>query len=145
MKLKVDVITPEKRTLTDEVDFIAAPAYDGEIGILPGHTPLLTRLGMGSLRFKKGDDTAILAISGGFLEVAEGNQVSIYATTAEIMGEINIERARQAAERAKGELMAARAKLTQEELAKIMASLSRAEMRLKVAKLKRKHPNGDGH
>ena len=133
-----------KPAASDEVDFIAAPAYDGEIGILPGHTPLLTRLGTGTLRLKKGDEMSLLAVAGGFLEVSEGNHVSIYAGTAEQAQEINVERARLAEERARNQLASAK-RLTEEELAQVMASLARAQVRLKVANLRKGHSSrGEG-
>lgn len=137
MPIKVDVITPEKLVFSDRVDFIAAPAVDGEIGILPHHTPLLTRLGVGELRFKKGGAVSNrMAIAGGFLEVSEDNSVNIFAETAELSSEIDLERARLAAQVAKEKLTSSK-DLTAEELAQVEASLTRALTRLKVGNMKR--------
>ncbi len=135
MPIKVDVITPERLAFSDVVDFIAAPGVDGEIGILPHHAPLLSRLGVGELRLKKGNETNHLAISGGFLEVQLGSHVSIFAETAELSHEIDSERARLAAERAQGQLKQG-SQLKDIDLAQAEASLNRALLRLKVAKLR---------
>lgn len=144
MSIHVDIITPEKLALSDEVDFIAAPAFDGEIGILPGHTPLLTKLGVGELRLKKGEDVQYFAVSGGFLEVHKENYVQVFAETAEMADEIDVERAALAAEKAKSKLEVAKT-LTPEELAQVEMVLSRAMVRLKVAQtrpLRRPKPQG---
>jgi F-type H+-transporting ATPase subunit epsilon len=143
MLIHVDVITPEKLAFSEEVDFVAAPAIDGEIGILPGHIPLLTRLGAGEVRLKKNDTVHYIAITGGFLEVQHGSHVSIFAETAEIADEIDEERARLAAERAKTKLVTSK-DLTPEELAQVEASLSRALLRLKMVDVRRrKAPRGE--
>lgn len=134
MTIKVDVITPEKLTFSDEVDFIAAPAVDGEVGILPHHAPLLTRLGFGQLRITKGNTVRHLAVSGGFMEVQAGSQVSIFAETAEMAHEIDSERAMQALERAKSAIQNQK-NLSDAELAEAEAALARAIVRIKVAQL----------
>lgn len=140
MSISVEVITPEKLAFRDQVDFIAAPAVDGEIGILTGHTPLLTQLGLGELRFQKDRETQYYAVSGGFLEVQSGSRVSIFAETAEMAGEIDVERAKLAAERAQGKLVASQ-DLTAQELAELESALGRALVRLKVGKSRwRKQP-----
>src|SRR5258706_2916782 len=139
MSLHVDVITPEKLSLSEEVDFIAAPAVDGEIGILPHHAPLLTKLGVGELRLKKGSEINHLAVSGGFLEVQLGSRVSIFAETAELSHEIDLERARLALERAQAKLKDP-LHLQDLDLKEAEASLSRALLRLKVGKIVQKRP-----
>lgn len=131
MTIHVDIITPERQALSEEVDYIAAPAVDGEIGILPGHAPLLTRLGPGALRFRKGQQERYLAVSGGFLEVQQGSRVSVFAETAEFAEDIDVERARMAAEKAKTKIEQAK-DLTGPELAALEASLGRAILRMKI-------------
>ena len=131
MPIHVELTTPERLVLTDEVDFLAVPATDGEIGILPGHAPLLARLGAGAIRLKKGGATRLLAISGGFLEVQHGSRVALFAETAELAEDIDVERARHAAERAKQKLTVSH-DLTAEELAQVELSLVRAIARIKV-------------
>jgi len=131
MTLHVDVITPEKLALSDEVDFVAAPASDGEIGILPHHAPLLTKLGVGELRLRKGNEVRRLALAGGFLEVQQGSRVAIFAETAELAEEIDAERAAHELEQAKTKLKQGR----EIDLAAAEASLSRALVRLKLANI----------
>jgi F-type H+-transporting ATPase subunit epsilon len=131
--IQVELITPERLTFKDTVDSLVAPAPDGEVGILSHHAPLLTRLGVGELRFKKGAETFFIAITGGFMEVQQGSRVSIFAETAEFAEEIDVERARLAAERAKSKLVQA-SDLTAAELAQVEAALSRAVLRINLAK-----------
>lgn len=140
MTITVELITPERMAYSDVADFVVAPAFDGEIGVLPGHAPFLSRLNTGEVRLQKGSDTKFLAVSGGFIEVQHGNRVSIFAETAEFAHEIDVERAKQAAERAKEQLAKAQ-DLTAAELAQVEASLSRAIIRLKLGQLRwRKQP-----
>lgn len=142
--IKVDVITPEKLAISEEVDFIAAPASDGEVGILPGHAPLLTKLGIGELRLKKGNDIKFIAVAGGFLEVQSGDRVAIFAETAELSEEINEERARLAAERAKQHIKELKDP-SQLNLLEAEAALNRAIIRLKVAQVKKVKAPRDLH
>ncbi len=65
------VVTPEETILDVETDFVAAPLFDGEVGILPKHSPLIGRLGYGELRLKKGAETSHYYVDGGFLQVAD--------------------------------------------------------------------------
>jgi F-type H+-transporting ATPase subunit epsilon len=138
MPIHVDVITPEKLAFSDEVDFIAAPAAEGEIGILPRHAPLLVKLGPGHLRLKKGNDVRHLALSGGFLEVQQGSRVEVFAETAEMADEIDQERARQAADRVKAELK--KPNLSDVDLIELEAALTRATTRIHVAQYRRSKP-----
>lgn len=139
MPIDIELITPEKLALKDQVDFIAAPSSRGEIGILPHHAPLLTRLGVGELRIKKGNELQFVALTGGFLEVQRGSRVSIFAETAEFAQEINVERAKQAAEKAKTKLEQSK-DLTAAELAKVEAALSRALLRMNIVQNRWKKP-----
>ena len=126
--LQLEVITPERLAYKDEVDFVVIPGAEGEIGILPEHAPLLSQLAAGELRIAKGAETEFFAVSGGFAEVLS-NQVRVFAETAEMAKEIDVERARLAAERAKKDLTSAR---TQEELEMAEAAIRRALIRLRV-------------
>ena len=131
--IHVELNTPEKLAFKEDVDFVAAPTTEGEIGILPRHAPLLAKLDLGPLRFRTGDTMHVLVVTGGFLEVQEKNRVIIFAETAEFAHEIDVERARLAAERAKSQLKSPTAHLTPDELIHLEASLSRAMMRIKIA------------
>ena len=130
--ITVELTTPEKLVFSDQVDFIAVPAVNGELGILPHHAPLLAQMGPGELRFQKAGQTSFLAVSGGFLEVQKGSRVEIFAETAEMAGDIDVERARLAAERAKAQLESDKS-IHGVDLSKIEADLRRAVVRLKVA------------
>jgi F-type H+-transporting ATPase subunit epsilon len=70
-KLRCTVVTPEKSLLDEEFDAVTVPAWDGEVGILPGHARLLAKLGLGELRMSRGDRTEVLFIEGGFVQVAD--------------------------------------------------------------------------
>ena len=60
------VVTPERAVLEEDVDFVALPMYDGELGVLPGRAPLIGRLGFGELRIRQGNQTTYLYVDGGF-------------------------------------------------------------------------------
>jgi F-type H+-transporting ATPase subunit epsilon len=130
--IHVELITPERVAFNEDVDFIAAPTPLGEVGILSHHAPLLTKLSYGVLRLKKGTEIHFVAVTGGFLEVKQGSEVSIFAETAEFADQIDVERAKLAAERAKAKLSEPQADLTAEELSQVEAALSRAILRIKI-------------
>src|SRR6266849_1601060 len=101
--IAVDIMTPERLLMQTEAESIVVPAAEGELGILPHHAPLLAQLQPGEIRLRRGGNVELFAVSGGFIEV-ESNKVSIFAETAEMAHEIDVERARQAAERAKAQM-----------------------------------------
>jgi F-type H+-transporting ATPase subunit epsilon len=102
--LRLEVVTPEKRVLSEEVESVIAPGAEGLLGVLPGHAPLLTSLKPGVVYYRKvGGTTERMAVSGGFMEV-RSNKVIILADTAELAREIDVERARQSRDRAKKRL-----------------------------------------
>lgn len=127
--ISLEIITPEAFALKDEVDFVVLPAFEGEMGILPGHAPLLAQLVAGELRIKKGSETQLFSISGGFAEV-HPNKVEVFAETAEMPEEIDRQRARLAAEKAKSALLKV---ATPQDLARAQAALRRALIRLRVS------------
>src|SRR6185503_20609574 len=81
MPLTLEIVTPEARVYSDTIDTVVIPTTEGEIGILPGHIPLLTQVEHGELRVTKGNETKWLAVSGGFAEI-EGDRVHILAEHA---------------------------------------------------------------
>jgi F-type H+-transporting ATPase subunit epsilon len=81
MPLTLEIVTPEARVYTDTIDTVVIPTTEGEIGILPGHIPLLTQVEHGELLVTKNGQTHLLAVSGGFAEV-EGDRVHILAEHA---------------------------------------------------------------
>jgi F-type H+-transporting ATPase subunit epsilon len=81
MSLRVSVITPESTAFEGEADQVVAPAWDGEMGILPGHAPMMALLGEGRLRVTSGGGTSTFRIARGFLQVAD-DAVSILTEEA---------------------------------------------------------------
>lgn len=102
-KLTLEVITPERKVLSQAVDEVIVPGMDGELGILPDHTPLISRLQTGVLTFRTGTERQLLHVSGGFVEVLPGH-VSVLSDVAERPEEIDLERAQRARERAERRL-----------------------------------------
>lgn len=131
----LDIVTAERMVYSDNVDMVIAPGFEGQLGILPHHTPLMTTLLPGELRVKKGDEEVSLAISGGFLEVRP-DRVVVLADAAERAEEIDVERAEEARKRA-------RERLSQElepgiDGARVEAALRRSLARLRVAETARR-------
>lgn len=81
MPLTLEIVTPEARVYSDTVDTVVVPTVEGEIGVLPGHIPLVAQLGAGELRATKGAVTELLVVGGGFVQVS-GEKVSILADSA---------------------------------------------------------------
>ena len=131
--LAVDIMTPERRVLQTQADSVVLPAADGELGILSHHAPLVAQLHAGQIRLRLGDKVEYFAVSGGFVEV-QNNRVTVMAETAEMAQEIDVERARQAAERAKAELRASSGTV---DIAQAQAALLRALARLRAVEAAR--------
>ncbi|MFZ3208310.1 MAG: F0F1 ATP synthase subunit epsilon [Geobacteraceae bacterium] len=129
-KLQLDLITPYRKVLSEEVDEITAVGSLGEFGVLPGHAPFLTSLKICELSYKKGGDTFLLAVNWGYFEV-ENDKVTVLVETAERADEIDLERARAALGRADEALK----RLTPEDrdFCKYEAALERALIRMQVA------------
>jgi F-type H+-transporting ATPase subunit epsilon len=81
MPLTLEIVTPEARVYSESVDTVVIPTIEGEIGILPGHIPLVAQVGAGELRATKGNVTQLLIVGGGFAQVT-GEKVSILAENA---------------------------------------------------------------
>lgn len=135
MILQLEIITPERIVLKEEVEEITAPTTDGQITILPNHVNLLTAIAPGELIIKKGGKDQFLAVMGGFLQVAEGNVTVLpdYAVESE---EIEVEKAEEARKRAQ-KLM--EEKGTKEEFAEAEALFKRSLLELKVASRRKHH------
>ena len=101
--LKLEVVTPERKVLSEEIVSLIVPAIEGYLGILPNHAPIISGLEPGVIKYKVGGDYKKMAISGGFLEVS-ANKASILANTAELAEEIDVQRAQAAKERAEQRL-----------------------------------------
>ena len=129
-RLQLDVITPERRLISEQVDAVTLPGLGGELGILPGHTPLISQLQTGVLAYTQGPTTRRLLVSGGFVEVND-DRVSVLADLAEFPEEVDAQsarREREEAERRLGNFTGA-----PEELAAVRAELDRANARLQLA------------
>jgi F-type H+-transporting ATPase subunit epsilon len=81
MPLTLEIVTPEARVYSETVDSVVIPTVEGQIGVLPGHIPLVTQLGAGELRATKGGASQLLVVGGGFAQVS-GDKVSILADSA---------------------------------------------------------------
>jgi len=97
--IKVSVVTPDGPVFDGDVEMVSTKALTGELGILPGHIPMVAPLEIGSVRLKKDGKTEYVAVSGGFLEVRP-EQVTVLAQAAEKAEDIDVERATKAKERA---------------------------------------------
>ena len=133
--IAVDILTPDRRVLQTQADSVVVPAADGELGILAHHAPLLAQLKEGEIRLRTGNDTQFFAVSGGFVEV-QNNHVMVMAETAEMAHEIDVERARQAVERAKADLRTPSGTV---DLELIQAALRRALARLRTYEAIQRH------
>ena len=102
--IELEVATPERLLVREEVSEMQVPGKDGYLGILPGHAPLLGQLGTGFLSYKAGARQRYLCVAGGFLEVLP-DHVRVLADVAERAEEIDVERARKAMQRALDQVM----------------------------------------
>jgi F-type H+-transporting ATPase subunit epsilon len=93
-KIQLEVVTPERRVLAEPVDMVTVPGLGGELGILPGHTPLISQLQTGVLTYVAEGKSSLLHVSGGFVEVRD-DHVSVLAEVAERPDEIDAARAKQ--------------------------------------------------
>ena len=134
--IHLDIITPERIVYSDEVDEVMVPGVEGELGILPHHTPLFTQIKPGEIKIKKGSQEIFLAVTGGFLDVAPQSKVSILADYAVRSEEVEIARVEEAKKRAEE---AMREKKSKQEAIYAEAELRKALLELKVAR-RRKAP-----
>jgi F-type H+-transporting ATPase subunit epsilon len=135
MPLQLDIVTPERLAYSDQVDEVIAPGSQGELGILPHHAPLLTTLGVGELRIRKGGAEEAFAIVGGFLQVRP-DRVVVMAETADMASEIDLERAQAARREAEKTLEAGFVEPA--DLAIARAALQRALLHIRVGERRRR-------
>jgi F-type H+-transporting ATPase subunit epsilon len=95
MPLLLEIVTPERLAYSDTVDAVTLPGSEGELGVLPHHAPLVTMLGLGELRIRKGGEVESFAIAGGFLQVRP-DKVVVMAEMADMAADIDLERAAEA-------------------------------------------------
>jgi F-type H+-transporting ATPase subunit epsilon len=140
MPLHLEIVTPEKRAFVGDVDEVIVPGSEGELGILPHHAPLISLLGHGVLRLKRGDQEQEFAIFGGFLQVRP-DRVVVLAETADLASEIDLERAERARREAEHVLEGA---VEPADLAGAREALQRALIRIRLAERGARRPRG-GH
>lgn len=133
MPLQLDIVSPERLAFTDEVDEVILPGIDGQLGILPHHTRLITALGIGELRIRKGGTEQSMLIGGGFVEV-RSDRVVVMADLAEHSAEIDEARAIEARKQAEADVESARDPV---DLARVRAALQTALMRERIATRRR--------
>ncbi len=126
--IKLEIITPEARTFSDNVEMVTLTGLDGEMGILPQHMPLMTQLVEGEIIAKKDGETIFLAVGNGFVQVT-GDRVAVLTDMAVRAENIDEAAAEQARQRAQARLAE---KLTNEEAAAVQASLSYATTQLRI-------------
>jgi len=126
---QLEIVTPEKKVVEATAEEVQIPGKNGYLGILPGHAPLVTELSVGEITFRENSTEQKLAVAWGFAEILP-NKVTILAETAERPSEINIERARQAKERAEQRLTSGD---TAVDVDRALDALHRAQVRLDVA------------
>jgi F-type H+-transporting ATPase subunit epsilon len=132
--IHLEVVTPEKIVVSEEAQIVASPGSEGEFGVLTGHTPFLTSLKTGMIRYTDASGKEhFVFVSGGFAE-ALPDKVTVLAESAEVSTDINVKRAQEALARAEKRLAEKR---TREDIdfARARASLERATVRIRVAGL----------
>jgi F-type H+-transporting ATPase subunit epsilon len=134
MTLKLEIVTPEAKIYSEDVDMVTLPGSEGELGIYPKHVPLLTALKPGELRIVKDGRETALAVGEGFVEI-KTDAVSILTDMALEAEKIDVEAAEKAVARAQA---AMKEDLGAEEVAAIQASLQKALAQLRV-KRRRHH------
>jgi F-type H+-transporting ATPase subunit epsilon len=131
--LQLEIVSPERRAYADEVDMVVVPGLNGQLGILPHHTPLISALGIGELKIRKGGTETLLFISGGFVEVRP-DKVIVMADLAEHSDEIDEAQAIEARKRAEAQLGEVHDAV---DVARVRAALQTALMRERIATRRR--------
>jgi F-type H+-transporting ATPase subunit epsilon len=129
-KIQLEVVTPERRVLAEPVDMVTVPGLGGELGILPGHTPLISQLQTGVLTYVQEGKSYPLHVSGGFVEVRD-DHVSVLADIAELPDEIDAARAKLSRDKLEKQLNAWTG--SEEELETTKTKLDRSLVRLQLA------------
>lgn len=128
--LQLEIVTPEKKVVEARAEEVQIPGKNGYLGILPGHAPLITELGIGVLTYRTNGEPHFLTIMNGYAEVLP-DRVIVLAEISELATEIDVERCRAALERAQG--MLAKSTSPDVDWQRAQAALERAMVRLQVA------------
>jgi F-type H+-transporting ATPase subunit epsilon len=137
MALLLEIVTPERLAFSEMVDSVQLPGVEGELGVLPHHAPLVSMLGLGELRIRRGGQEESFAIAGGFLQVRP-DKVVVMAEMADLASEIDLERAQEARHEAERALEVGFHEGA--DLAAARAALQQALLRIRVAE--RRHREG---
>ena len=138
MKLQLEVLTPVKSLLNEEVDEITIHTANGEISILPNHMSLLTKILPGEMIVRKNNKSEVYAVTGGFLEIAD-NKVNILADYAIHSQEIEVAKVEEAKKRAEKAMLD---KTNEEEYEQLQTQIRQTALELKVARKHRtSHPS----
>ncbi|MGB7552826.1 MAG: F0F1 ATP synthase subunit epsilon [Candidatus Korobacteraceae bacterium] len=127
--LHLQIVTPDRLLVREDTDQVQIPGKNGELGILPGHAPLITELQIGEISYRTGSTMQHLAVAWGFAEVLP-DKVTILADAAERAEDIDVKRAQEAKARAEEALRQNAADLDYDA---VLYALRRAEVRLAVA------------
>ncbi len=126
-KILLEVVTPDHRLLSQEVDYVSAPGSEGDFGVLPGHCHFLTTLRIGELQYRIGEHTEFMSVLWGFAEVTP-TKVTILAEIAEKAEDINVDHAEEAVQKAEERL----------ERGGLPSEVEEARVSLEKARLRRK-------
>lgn len=137
-QITLEMVTPEKVAWSAPADFVVLPALQGEMGVLPGHAPFVVQLTAGEVRVTAGAQVKRFAVSGGFAEIKD-DKVALFAETAEMAEQIDVERARQALEKSRA--AAVKPGLDPMTLAAMEAEIRRAQVRIRVSQRKTPPPH----
>ena len=132
--IKLEIVTPDAKIFSDDVDMVTLTGTEGEMGILPQHMPLMTQLVAGEIIAQKGKDTIFLAVGDGFVQVT-GDRVAILTDMAIEADDIDEAKAEEARRLAEARLSQ---KITDEEAAHIRAALTHSMTQIKVKRLRKK-------
>ena len=127
----LEIVTPDRSFFSGDAEMLIVKTPEGEMGVLPGHIPMVVAIAIGPIRIKKDGEWLEAFLSEGFMEVKQGNTI-VLADTAEWPNEIDINRARAAEERAHERLQS---QLSRVEYIRSQAALQRAVSRLKVTRV----------
>lgn len=130
MPIRCEIVSQDRLVYEGDVDMVIVPGALGEMGILPGHAPLLSALELGVIRVKKDQEEQVFTVTGGFIEV-QPDIVTVMADAAENVEEIDVDRAQQAMERAQ-RLLDEYSEEDAENYIRIQAALRRSSLRLKT-------------
>ena len=126
--LKLEIVTPDAKVFSDDVDMVTLTGIEGEMGILPNHVPLMTQLVAGEIIARKGDETFFLAVGDGFVQVT-GDRVAVLTDMAIEADNIDEAKAEEALRQAEARMAE---KISDEEAATVQAALTHATAQLKV-------------